>query len=177
MKRRYLLPGLLTALVISLIASGCAVFIGLSGNVYGEYEWDSGYTLSTYGLSTTGGFPSGAKGNQYYEIQPGSYYFDYSESYTLGSATITYGAYYVYYTVSLDSGSSFSNASDAYFSIYCGSTGPSIYGNNASIQAVSRSVAADGSGESIYSVGKYKVDIKVTKISAMPTGSEVMTLK
>jgi hypothetical protein len=119
---------LLVVLVASLaiMLSSC---IGKTGGVYGEYTYDSYYSI--YG--TIGGFPPSPVPNYYYPISPGTYYV----SYQLFDGTHYYpsqtSAYEAIYSVSANPGEFLQDGADKYFNLYLSFYGLDEGGNPVSI--------------------------------------------
>jgi hypothetical protein len=141
MKTRVAVALLGLALFAAVAFTGCT---GDDGKIYGSIWWSSSYSLYTYNLGTTGGFPSNVTKSVEYVIQPGSYYFSYSLYYGPYGSSQYYGSNEVAYTVSANKGKFLSDGSDKHFEIDCYSYGPEIVGAN--IVPISSSVDSKTGG-------------------------------
>jgi hypothetical protein len=162
MKARLWILLVVVALATILSLAGCSALTGNAGNVFGQLWWSSSYTCYTTGLDNTGGFPSTVTKNDYYQIQPGSYYFSYLLYY---SSSISYGYYSVSYTVTANSGSLFfKNGTDKYFTIDLYTNGPSISGLSFAEKPGSSSVSPEGVSTKTYASDDLTITLSYQKI-------------
>lgn len=154
---------LMAALALSL--TGCDMLMGKDGKAYGAIWWPDSYVLYQDYLTTTGGFPSVVYKNTFYEIQPGSHYFQYQ---LYDSASDTFSAIWdVYYTVTLDKGELFSDGEDVKFWIDCYFyAGPDIYEVNRAPES-----PGDPSPKSVSQmkrVGNYTISLEAHQVEPTP---------
>ena len=176
MKMRRLMVVAAIALALVLAFSGCSALMGKAGSIYGTIWWSSGENMVTYGLATYGGFPATVTKNVAYQVQPGSYYFDYY----LYDSYYTYAMYAVYYSVAANPGKLFADGSEKDFTIDCYTDGAIVSGTN--VVPIAPSVApakdlSDGTTTKQYSVGDYTITLSYKKIAGFPDPSKAVELK
>ncbi len=167
--RRLRILGSVLLVAFSLGVGGCFFVDGDDGLAYVRIDWPADSIL--YYDFTNTQFPSNWNHNVYYEHAPGSYQFDYM----LEDYYYYYGPWTVRYTVTINEGERSLwgpvDGEDAYATIYCGKSGPSV----SSPSVVSRSTlegAPEGSYVEETTVGNVVFRLEVIMLeSSMDTSS------
>lgn len=135
-------------LALALSAGSCSLFAGstyLAIDWYGDTlvrgTWDLPYPFSGFGWMW----------DEYYEVEPGSYYGEYALDYD-GNGTIDSSAYYFYLTIEAEV------FTDTNYYLYLDSTGPYLWNENK--VPAPRIFESDGTWSSTISLESSKITLR-----------------